>query len=417
MKDAAWYGLPGEVVRTLKEQTESDPVGLLVTYLTAFGAAVGRDPHAEAEGAPHPGRLFSVMVGDSSKARKGTTWAQVRRIFAEADGRFVEKGIVGGFGSGEALVDAAAADDSEGRLLVYEPEWARILGVGKRDGSTLSPLLRQAWDGETLAVRTRGSGTVTADNASVSMLGHVTQEELRAKLTDVEMANGYANRHCFVMVRRSKFLPSGGKLGSDAIGRLGKKTRDALGKARSLGILSRSPEAERRWETLYYKMADDEPGGLLAAVIGRDAAQVLRLSVLYTLTDGSKVIELCHLEAAWSVWEYCRQSAAYIFGDLSGNPVADKIKAALDAAGAAGLDGRGLDRACAGHATAGELRAALDYLDRKGLIATREEKTDGRPRKVTVLSSHADKADKAEEVPLPPDEPDLYDEEPWGVAR
>ena len=36
-----------------------------------------------------------------------------------------------------------------------------------------------------------------------------------------------------------------------------------------------------------------------------------------------------HLEAALEVWRYCAQSAAYIFGRRTGDPVADEILAEL----------------------------------------------------------------------------------------
>ena len=99
------------------------------------------------------------------------------------------------------------------------------VAVGRRDGSTLSPLMRQAWDGDRLAIRSRGSGTVVADGAHVAVLGHVTAEELRAKLVETEVANGYANRHLFVLVRRSQLLPAGGDADRPAIAQCGIRLR------------------------------------------------------------------------------------------------------------------------------------------------------------------------------------------------
>ena len=128
----ALYGLPGEVVAELSPHTEADPVNLLVTFLTTFGAAVGRGPHMVADGAEHPGRIFTVIVGDTSKGRKGTGSKQIRLVFMAADRTFTEDGTMGGFGSGEALVDSLAEGDDK-RRLVYEPEWARILSVGRRE--------------------------------------------------------------------------------------------------------------------------------------------------------------------------------------------------------------------------------------------------------------------------------------------
>lgn len=389
----AFYGLPGEVVTALSPHTEADPIALLLTYLTAFGAAVGRGPHALADGAEHPGRLFAVLVGDTAKARKGTSWQQVRRIYFAADARFTDERTLGGFGSGESIVDAVA-NGNDHRLLVIEPEWARVLSVARREGSTLSALLREAWDGGRLAARSRQAGSIVADDAHVCMLGHVTVEELRAKLVDTEVSNGFANRHLFALVRRSQLLPSGGNFSDQDVAALGVRTNNALRHARTIGRIVRTPAAERYWNDRYYEMAADNPGGLLGSVIARDAAQVLRLSVLYALSSASASVDVPHLEAAWAVWKYCRESATFIFGSAIGKSVADRLLRALRAARPLGLDGREMDRALCGHAKPGEIKAALALLQRKGFTRTQTVESGGRPRTITFALE--DKADKAE---------------------
>jgi hypothetical protein len=47
LSELALYGLPGDVVATLDPHTEADPSAVLVSFLVAFGAAVGPGPHAE----------------------------------------------------------------------------------------------------------------------------------------------------------------------------------------------------------------------------------------------------------------------------------------------------------------------------------------------------------------------------------
>src|SRR4029079_13563174 len=49
------------------------------------------------------------------------------------------------------------------------------------------------------------------DNAHISIIGQITDDELRKYLNLTERANGFANRFMFVMVRRSKSLPFGGE--------------------------------------------------------------------------------------------------------------------------------------------------------------------------------------------------------------
>jgi hypothetical protein len=65
--------------------------------------------------------------------------------------------------------------------------------------------------------------------------------------------------------------------------------------------------------------------GLLGAVTSRAEAQVVRLSMIYALLDGSAVIKKAHLRAALAVWHYCNDSARCIFGSSLGDPIADRV--------------------------------------------------------------------------------------------
>ena len=55
----------------------------------------------------------------------------------------------------------------------------------------------------------------------------------------------------------------------------------------------------------------------------------MRLALIYAFLDQSSVIRVEHLRAALALWQYCEDSAAYIFGDAVGNTVADDILSAL----------------------------------------------------------------------------------------
>src|SRR5262249_42382366 len=215
IESVAFYGLAGKIVRTVAPHTEADPAALLLTFLACVGSSVGAGPHALADGAEHPGRLNVVLVGETSRARKGTAHAQIQRVMRYADPGWWDERTVGGLGSGEGLI-AAVADTEDGpvrdkRLLVFEPEFSRVLNVAGREGCTLSQTVRQAWDTGNLSVVTR-KDPLKAKGAHVSVIGHVTLEELRSRLTDTEAANGFANRFLFGLVRRPHLLPSGGNL-------------------------------------------------------------------------------------------------------------------------------------------------------------------------------------------------------------
>jgi hypothetical protein len=85
LAEAALHGLAGLAVRTIAPHTEAHPAAILFQFLAAFGNLVGRGPHCMVDATRHGLNLFVVLVGESSKARKGTSWNQIARLFAHVD--------------------------------------------------------------------------------------------------------------------------------------------------------------------------------------------------------------------------------------------------------------------------------------------------------------------------------------------
>ena len=85
LDSTAFYGSPGELVNAIAPHTEADPAALLLDFLTCFGSAVGPGPHVRVGGATHRARLFVVIVGATSRARKGQSRSEIRPIFEAAD--------------------------------------------------------------------------------------------------------------------------------------------------------------------------------------------------------------------------------------------------------------------------------------------------------------------------------------------
>jgi hypothetical protein len=214
------------------------------------------------------------------------------------------------------------------RLMVIEPEFASLLSVMERHGNTLSPILRKSWDGNKLATMTRAS-PLTATGAHVSIVGHITDDELRARLTRTDAANGFANRFLFPLVKRSKFLPFGGSLDEIDIAELGKRLAKVIkSPPQEPRRITMTDTARRLWKEKYKELSEGS-AGLVGAVTGRAEAQTLRLAMLYAILDAKTEIDHPHLTAALALWRYCDASAVYIFGDRIGDDVADAILNAL----------------------------------------------------------------------------------------
>lgn len=404
---AAFHGPAGEYSQAADPFTEADPVGILMSVLAMCGAAIGPGPYMLAGNDKHPPLIWPVLVGPTAKAGKGTSLSAGRGPLEHVDPEFFAENAGGrvlrGFGSGEAIIDAVrdsdpdSADDrgaADKRALLLETEFARMLKTAGRDGSIISHVIREAWDGKRLESRTRGRGVVVATGHHIGVMGHTTIEELRARLTDTETYGGTVNRFLWVCVRRSGRHPKGGNVPDALAAEYGQVLRAAVEQARHRGRMERTPAAEGLWAEVYDYLGDDDPGGLLGAAIARAEPYVLRLSLVYAILDGSDVVDVEHVAAAYALWRYCRASAAYVFGDRLGDPVADTMLAALRKAGDAGLDGTEQRDLFSRHQTGKRLEDVRQLLENRGCIETITYKTEGAPR----IVSYATEATEATEA-------------------
>ena len=258
MGEAAFHGPIGRLVRTVAPHTEADPAGLLLQALIMFGSVIGRHVYFVAESARHYPVLFGVLVGLSAKSRKGSSFATVKAPMLLVDpdldkpGR-IEKGLSSGEGLVWAVRDPQAARDgtmSDGvtdkRCLVVESEFANTLKVMARDGNTLSPLLREAWDGNSLGTLTKNN-RATATGAHISLIGHITRDELRRYLDATEAGNGFGNRILWCCVRRARVLPDGGALHTVDLHALAEPLQRAVRLTMEPHKVIRDTEASRLW--------------------------------------------------------------------------------------------------------------------------------------------------------------------------
>jgi hypothetical protein len=110
----AYYGIVGALVRELEPHSEADPASLLVQALVAAGNALGREtPAYRVESDYHRGRLFTVIVGATSRGRKGTSWGRVESLMERVDGDWADGHVLhGGLSTGEGLIQALNNFDS-----------------------------------------------------------------------------------------------------------------------------------------------------------------------------------------------------------------------------------------------------------------------------------------------------------------
>jgi hypothetical protein len=387
-------------VRLIEPESEADPAALLANFLTAFGNAAGLNSYFVVESDRHYPRLFCALVGETSKGRKGTSWGHIKTLLEAADPEWVKR-QVHGLSSGEGLIWSVhdpitksepirdnkklvtgyqevitdpGIDDK--RAFVLEGELASTLKVMSREGNTLSPVLRNAWDNGTLQALTKNS-PAKATGAHISLVGHITKLELLRQLNETEAANGFGNRFLWICVRRSKCLPEGGNLKPEELERLSERVHEALQFAKREQKLWLTNDALEVWREVYPTLSEGQPG-LLGAVTSRAESQVLRIALIYALLDKSPDITRDHLYAGLAVWDYAFSSAEYIFGKNIGNPIADKILRLLGNS-PDGMTKTELSNAFKHNVNANLLNSAFSSLEQEKRIVTTRTDTGGAP--------------------------------------
>jgi len=401
MAEEAYHGLAGYTVRLMEPNTEADPAGLLIELISAVGNVIGRGAYFKVEQDKHYCKINPVLVGETSKARKGTGLNRIRQYVKPVDEDWFEGCIASGLSSGEGLIHRLRDPDerenedgevevkdpgvSDKRLLVEEPEFASPLTVMRREANTLSMVVRNAWDDRPLENLTKNSHE-RATETHITIIGHVTRSELLRHLNEEKLGGGIGNRFLFVLVQRSKALPHGGEadvVTDDQVRRLQEAV--AFGEeGREIGLSAEVEDqygysAKELWEEVYADLSGGRRG-LFGAVISRAEAYVRRIATVYAVLDLSEEVKVEHLLAALAVWQYCEQSAYLIFGDKTGDRLADELLEALKDAGEEGMTRNDIHDFFGRNLKSVRIGSVLRDLERQGLAHMEKEKTDGPGR-------------------------------------
>jgi hypothetical protein len=389
MDEAAYHGLSGKIVRTIRPHTEADNNAVLLHYLVMVGNSIGRGPYVMIEGAPHFTNLFLVVEGPTSLGRKGTAASRVKELFRLAEPLWTRRCIKGRLSTAEGLIKllrdpspddamamAAAGQKPEKRALFLITEFSSLFAVMLRPGNTLADELPNAWDGTPLENLTK-KDPMTANDHLVSIIGHVTKAKLTSSLTRLHAGSGFANRFLFARVRRSKRLPHGGNLSKEAIEDMARHTREAIEYARSVGEMPISAAGNAFWDGVYDSLTSLPPMDI-TDMLARGAPMVKRLALVYALLDQADEIDEVHLRAGYAVWQFCRASTEQLFADALEDPRATKIMDRLQAAGDQGMSRSDINGIFKGREPSADLKEILDYLKSKGRVRSEEKKTAGR---------------------------------------
>lgn len=399
LSDDAKYGIAWDIALAACENSEADPAAVYFQALTYAAAFFGANTWIDIGDTKHPPRLFTLVIGSSAKARKGTSLDPVMRIAQACNESLNGRGLPplkdtpGPLSSGEGLIYAVRDPSEENgkddlpvdagvldkRLLVRSSEVSAALDAIARLGNILSSVLRCFWESGDQSPLTKNNAT-RCTGAHVNIIGHITIDEFKAKASSVEIANGFVNRWLFCCARRTKYVSRPKPMEQAVVDSLGRRLADAVVFAQELGrAVELDEQAVGLWDRAYRILTQDV-SGVLGAATSRGEAYVLRLALIFALLDQSDVITVDHLTAAIEVWNYSFASAEYIFGHAGDN----ESRMVLELLSKGPLKWSELQRQLAGKVSPEKLKEVMHQLQASNKVSVKDDDRTGRGRRADV---------------------------------
>ena len=374
--------------------SEASPAAVLFQTMTAFGAYVGRGAFDVIDSTKHYPTIYTLIVGKTSKARKGSSLNHVRRLLESIDPEWAQSNIVGGLSSGEGLITVfteqttsdpnSRVEKKDCRYLITASEFVRILVVGRREGNTITQNLREGWDGLPLQIMTK-TNPMCIKNYHYGLIGHITLPEFKMTLKTVDITNGFLNRFLTVFAEKNGSIANPKGLNDEQIEYFRKVFTIAISKARQAGQVEMTENASLVWDAIYKNVSESEESDFyLDSALSRGEAHIRRLAMMYALTDGRRCVTEEDFASAFHCWSYCCESAKLIFSNAE-NDWSDAVVKYLSEVGT--CQKGDLYRMSNGNIPKDRLDRILNSLQAKGQIEFRKEYTDGRPKEFVILKS------------------------------
>jgi len=358
-------------------RTDAGYEGLLLTTLTYAGSLIGHGVSAFYGSRLQHTNVFAALVGTTGVSRKGTTGDLVRGVWKQVTD--ATNGIAYSANSGEGVIALAAKRNGD-PVLIIEEEFARFLSAKGRDNATLSPIMRQAFDDVVLSSVT-ATRMVRAEVHHVSMIAHITREEVTESFGGVDLKNGFANRIAWAGVF------SRGSVVTVYDNDIGTTLRDDLRAMLDWVLKLPAPligGATHRFTDPARAMLLDAAArygagvGLAPFLSRRLDTIAARLALIYACFDHERTIDVIHVEAALAVTDYAYASAQWVWPETTGDAKADFVLRHLTAAPGRFLNNAEI-RALIGHRPL-DVQIVVDKLGIMGYARKAQRpRRDGKP--------------------------------------
>ena len=360
---AAFDGYLGHIAEQVSKDTDVHPVQYLMGMMSFFTTAVGRNPYYKVKKAGnHRLKEFFLNVGATSGGRKGTAANYGRDLFFKAFPLEFQLGkkLVMGIQSGQVIIDTTrdltdeekAGDDEKNieprterkEITIVAEEMSSYFKACNQPNSIQSGVTREAWDNEgNIAATSIMRGEVIAKNTHISIYGMTNVPDLMKDLNEGEYYNGFLNRFLIfwghVTHHDDEHWEDDPKADTAQLDEFVANIKFLVNRGRGTWECKFDESAKKLWKKHSKDLMKELPG--IGAILSRRHVHVMRLAMIYALTDmqhpgNVKVgvnnlsssgyddrntvywISDKHLKSALALMAYCCKSVYKIFATKTG---------------------------------------------------------------------------------------------------
>lgn len=333
-----YHGWFGGYLELVSETTEAPDQFHLAAALTIIGAYAGRNVHVRHASIRVYPNLYTVLVGLSSESKKDTAiarawemvidppWSRTRTALPYAERNSVA--------SAESFIKGLSQTSN---VIVRMSEFSEILANARRKGTTtILTMLMKAWDTPNQLSNDSITNAATAINPYVSILAGTQPDVLAGDLIGTDITSGFANRVLFVPGSGKGRMPRPPEVDERALHEHWIKAKANIQK---YGIDQRldivwDDHAKELWDHFYLTPRGDST--IERTMSQRHQNMVLKIALIYAMTDGAKAITFEHLShaIAFMNWEWeCVKQLVKGWATSNDNRLAERILAVLRSTG------------------------------------------------------------------------------------
>lgn len=358
LPETAWRGVFKQWREVYSPTTEAADEFLFAGLLTVIGCMLGRRVYMWQATELYP-NVFSVIVGDSAKARKTIAIEKAESAVKTIDpqvlfsaGISTTQGLIGllQLPSEKELKEYEEACEKaeekgrerpplskrleiffalqtlkrleyEGfRLLYYEREFSRLLKKTLKDySSDFIETLQEAFDMKDELDNHSLTNPMSAQKPCVSLISATTLGKLHRRLQVEDIEGGFANRFMYFYGERKPPKPRPPKPNKEKLGEIYHQLNEVTKKWKHQEF-KLSEEAGRIWDEFYCREYGKEYNSLtIDQVSSRLTTHAAKIALIYAATENDDpIINAGQAKAAIAVVEYLERCAFKIFALQTG---------------------------------------------------------------------------------------------------